>query len=51
MELECIISNQMKDYRLIHSVKFQDHITNTEQWNGMCMYDGHISKAVCVDSQ
>ena len=30
MELECVISNQMKDYRCIHRVKFQDHITNNE---------------------
>lgn len=31
MELECVISNQMKDYTTsIYSAKFQDHITNSE---------------------
>ena len=41
MELDCIISNQMKDYRLIHSVKFQDHITNTlnSEMACACMMD------------
>ena len=41
MELDCIISNQMKDYRLIHSDKFQDHITNTlnSEMACACMMD------------
>ena len=41
MELDCVISNQMKDYRLIHSVKFQDHITNTlnSEMACACMMD------------
>ena len=45
LELECIISDQTKDNRLIHSVKFQDHITISEMAHA-CIMDTSPRKYV-----
>ena len=46
MELDCVISNQMKDYRLVHSVKFQDHITNRREMASVCIWT-HLQGNMC----